>query len=230
MGCGASSPSAPAKGAVNFAPADCAPGMTPIADSPASASSGVDSRRLSANVTTLLAAGKLHVQLQRARRRVFLTAVSAPDDVESFTGAVAAGHASPAPLRRQASSLTTPSPSLRRSSALASQKAASSASITEEGDEGAAGADGSVATGDAHPAPKAPAMMRSGEMSSATPAELEQRELDLPLPPSLVGTFSCHGIDENADKINQDCACVAYPLTGDDLAALFIVLDGHGER
>lgn len=49
------------------------------------------------------------------------------------------------------------------------------------------------------------------------------------LPTELVGTYSCHGIDSNQDKINQDAACICYPLKGDPHSALLIVVDGHGE-
>ena len=48
------------------------------------------------------------------------------------------------------------------------------------------------------------------------------------LPPRLVGTYSCHGIDAYKDKINQDAACICYPLGGDERAAMFLVVDGHG--
>ena len=30
--------------------------------------------------------------------------------------------------------------------------------------------------------------------------------------------------------VNQDCACIAHPLSADPDAALFIVLDGHGKH
>ena len=36
-------------------------------------------------------------------------------------------------------------------------------------------------------------------------------------------------VEDNIGKTNQDCACVVYPLREDADAALFIVLDGHGE-
>ena len=49
------------------------------------------------------------------------------------------------------------------------------------------------------------------------------------LPTELVGTYSCHGIDSNQDKINQDAACICYPLTGHPHTAVLIVVDGHGE-
>jgi len=48
------------------------------------------------------------------------------------------------------------------------------------------------------------------------------------VPQDMCAMFSCHGIDGDSDKINQDCASVAYPLAADAHAALFIVLDGHG--
>ena len=48
------------------------------------------------------------------------------------------------------------------------------------------------------------------------------------LPPRLVGTYSCHGIDAHKDKINQDAACICFPLSGDERAAMFLVVDGHG--
>jgi serine/threonine protein phosphatase PrpC len=57
----------------------------------------------------------------------------------------------------------------------------------------------------------------------------------LPPPPTPLcsrtqcGTYSCHGLDEGVDKANQDAACVAHPLQGDPEAALFVVLDGHGD-
>ena len=68
-------------------------------------------------------------------------------------------------------------------------------------------------------------MVRSVEMG----AERDSAD-ELPLPPSACGTFSCHGIDNDKAKVNQDCACTAYPLKGDEQCALFIVLDGHGEK
>ena len=66
-------------------------------------------------------------------------------------------------------------------------------------------------------------MVKSLEMGA------EKDEDELPLPPSCCGTFSCHGMDENHAKTNQDCACIAYPLKADESAGAFIVLDGHGE-
>ena len=44
------------------------------------------------------------------------------------------------------------------------------------------------------------------------------------------GMLSCHGIDGMNDKINQDCASVAFPLPADAHTALFVVLDGHGRQ
>ena len=71
------------------------------------------------------------------------------------------------------------------------------------------------------PLNKANAMYRSVEMG-------EEVDETAPLPMTLVGTFSCHGMDNNVGKINQDCACVVYPCQKDERTALFIVLDGHG--
>mmetsp|Transcript_17836 Transcript_17836/g.17164 ORF Transcript_17836/g.17164 Transcript_17836/m.17164 type:complete len:534 (-) Transcript_17836:225-1826(-) len=60
-----------------------------------------------------------------------------------------------------------------------------------------------------------------------------------PFVSSLMGTFSCHGIEpgededgEDAvhDKINQDRGCVVYPYRSSEDEALFMVLDGHGEQ
>lgn len=60
-----------------------------------------------------------------------------------------------------------------------------------------------------------------------------------PFPPSIVGTYSCHGIEPAYDevdrsdvvvaKINQDRGCVAHPYGGDSRQALFAAYDGHGE-
>ena len=74
----------------------------------------------------------------------------------------------------------------------------------------------------APPGPRAGAMMKSAEMG-------EEGGEPLPLPPAICGTFSCHGMDEGKDKTNQDCACLAYPMRNDNDAALFAVLDGHGD-
>ena len=67
-------------------------------------------------------------------------------------------------------------------------------------------------------------------ISSASPPYLpyisqEMHQLAV-LPTELVGTYSCHGIDSNQDKINQDAACICYPLTGDPHSAALIVVDG----
>ena len=75
-----------------------------------------------------------------------------------------------------------------------------------------------------------------------------------PFPPSILGTFSCHGIepaqdapsstpideededDEEDDfrgihqKTNQDRGCVVYPYNSSLEEGLFMVLDGHGEQ
>ncbi|KAL1523559.1 hypothetical protein AB1Y20_018495 [Prymnesium parvum] len=68
----------------------------------------------------------------------------------------------------------------------------------------------------------------SGRMQLS--AEMGQEEAKPVLPDNVVGSFSCHGVDRDLAKINQDCACIAFPLEKDDKAALFIVLDGHGKQ
>ena len=66
-----------------------------------------------------------------------------------------------------------------------------------------------------------------------------RQEKKLPFPTNVVGTYSCHGIEPDADspdgiheKINQDRGCIAYPFNpqGTVNDALFMVLDGHGEQ
>ncbi len=63
-------------------------------------------------------------------------------------------------------------------------------------------------------------------------------ETDAPMPSfisSNYGSFSCHGAEPAdgepgaMDKINQDCACVAYDVGGLCGTALFCVYDGHGD-
>ena len=60
--------------------------------------------------------------------------------------------------------------------------------------------------------------------------EMLEGDESLPLSQAMCGTFSCRGIEEDQEKINQDCACVAYPLGSSTQTALFIVLDGHGKN
>ena len=56
----------------------------------------------------------------------------------------------------------------------------------------------------------------------------------LPFPPEVVGTYSCHGVEpgaragQTAAKINQDRGCVCYPFGPKGDMALFCVYDGHG--
>lgn len=64
-----------------------------------------------------------------------------------------------------------------------------------------------------------------------------RQEKVAPFPDSLLGTFSCHGIEPSDmedngvhDKINQDRGCVVYPYNSSNSEALFLVLDGHGEQ
>ena len=58
-----------------------------------------------------------------------------------------------------------------------------------------------------------------------------------PFPDSVLGTYSCHGIEPAHDeeegvheKINQDRACVVCPYNSQRNEALFMVLDGHGSE
>lgn len=77
-----------------------------------------------------------------------------------------------------------------------------------------------------------------------------KQEKQAPFPTTVMGTYSCHGIEpgriyyyededdevqpvqEEAvkDKINQDRGCVVYPYRQSQKEALFVVLDGHGEQ
>ena len=224
---------------------------------------------------------KWHVQLQRVRARHVITATSAPDDIMSFKGAVADGHATLKGVRRQsikfmpgglsidehsASSVILPSPKLTR------QQTASSFSVrlshidevddeeTAEGDKNVGGTAGAgvvddervdlaltlpakssvLAAADAMPA-AAMSPMPLSQRTSGSPTPIpgfhksvemgqEDEAEHLPLPSHVVGSFSCHGMDSNKDKINQDCACIVYPCAGDERSALFVVLDGHGDK
>ena len=65
----------------------------------------------------------------------------------------------------------------------------------------------------------------SSQQATSLSQDLHQQPI---LSTDLVGTYSCHGIDANRSKINQDAAAIAYPLAGDQHAALFVVVDGHG--
>lgn len=63
------------------------------------------------------------------------------------------------------------------------------------------------------------------------------REKTPPFPDSVLGTYSCHGIEPSYEeedgiheKINQDRGCCVYPYNSSRNEALFIVLDGHGEQ
>ena len=58
-----------------------------------------------------------------------------------------------------------------------------------------------------------------------------------PFPDSVLGTYSCHGIEPGHDdeeliheKINQDRGCVVCPYNSKRNEALFMVLDGHGSE
>ena len=216
------------------------------------------------NTVLLKSTIKWHVQLQRARRRTFITAVSEPDDISSFQGAVAAGHADRRQrFVRQSSTLVgghrasvgaadampkRPSQISRQAtqSAFAARLSGMDLDEDDEDEEGEGeGADGATKEGaEGAAGSEAAADALASAVDSSTPAaaaaapgkmhrsvEMGQESVDdvLPLPPDVCGTFSCHGMDDNQGKINQDCACVAYPCNGDEEAALFVVLDGHGD-
>jgi hypothetical protein len=58
-----------------------------------------------------------------------------------------------------------------------------------------------------------------------------------PFPDSVLGTYSCHGIEPAHDeeegiheKINQDRGCVVCPYNSKRNEGLFMVLDGHGSE
>ncbi|GMH59824.1 hypothetical protein TrRE_jg3217 [Triparma retinervis] len=75
-------------------------------------------------------------------------------------------------------------------------------------------------------------VFKAGEIGEEPPS-------NPPFPATIVGTFSCHGIEPAYDevdrsdvvvaKINQDRGCVAHPYGGDNRQALFAAYDGHGE-
>eukprot|EP00656_Telonema_subtile_P007526 TRINITY_DN1352_c0_g1_i1.p1 TRINITY_DN1352_c0_g1~~TRINITY_DN1352_c0_g1_i1.p1 ORF type:complete len:463 (-),score=93.33 TRINITY_DN1352_c0_g1_i1:334-1722(-) len=76
---------------------------------------------------------------------------------------------------------------------------------------------------------------RSSLLAAAAAAAAEAAEFEPHLPPSIVGTFSNHGVEHDFSynqvvKINQDRGSVDYPSFGGDQAALFCVMDGHGRN
>lgn len=78
---------------------------------------------------------------------------------------------------------------------------------------------------DGEAAPATPRMQWACELGSELGAGSPP-----PLPLAVCGNFSCAGMEEDVLKTNQDRGCVAFALPADESAALFIVLDGHGER
>ena len=72
------------------------------------------------------------------------------------------------------------------------------------------------------------------EPSFSNPGNIRKKALKALTSGEHVGSFSCHGIEpkDEADggvaKVNQDAACIAHPVNGDNSAALFCVFDGHG--
>eukprot|EP00307_Rebecca_sp_RCC1486_P012012 CAMPEP_0119409122 /NCGR_PEP_ID=MMETSP1335-20130426/2482_1 /TAXON_ID=259385 /ORGANISM="Chrysoculter rhomboideus, Strain RCC1486" /LENGTH=357 /DNA_ID=CAMNT_0007433451 /DNA_START=70 /DNA_END=1143 /DNA_ORIENTATION=- len=72
---------------------------------------------------------------------------------------------------------------------------------------------------------------RSHRMSTELGTKLD--ESSLLFEKTVVGTFSCHGIEPSEEgqphaKINQDRGLVWYPLADDRSTACFAVFDGHG--
>jgi len=61
-------------------------------------------------------------------------------------------------------------------------------------------------------------------------------DIQQPFPLDVVGTYSCHGIEPSWEdegysaKINQDRGTVCHPYADCEMAALFAVFDGHGEK
>lgn len=77
--------------------------------------------------------------------------------------------------------------------------------------------------------PENDCVFRSREMG-------EEGGVPSPFPASIMGTYSCHGIEPSFDednviaKSNQDRGCVVYPFLGSSTCALLCVFDGHGEH
>ena len=90
------------------------------------------------------------------------------------------------------------------------------------------------------PEPKTPDKKMSKRTTIYASSEIGvKQETTAPFHPSIMGTYSCHGIEPDPEeedgiheKINQDRGCVVFPFhakSGVD-EALFVVLDGHGEQ
>lgn len=64
----------------------------------------------------------------------------------------------------------------------------------------------------------------------------EVRDITPPFPSTVLGTYSCHGIEPSwtdegyTEKINQDRGCVVHPFRQNLREAVFCVFDGHGEH
>ena len=60
-----------------------------------------------------------------------------------------------------------------------------------------------------------------------------ERKGTVPFPSSILGTYSCHGIEPSwtdegyTEKINQDRGCVVHPFRSTRREALFCVFDGE---
>ncbi|CAM9691692.1 unnamed protein product [Chrysoparadoxa australica] len=64
-----------------------------------------------------------------------------------------------------------------------------------------------------------------------------EKEMPLPFPETVVGTYSCPGLEPSyykedgvTAKINQDRGCVVFPFAENDKQTMFAVFDGHGEH
>ncbi len=104
----------------------------------------------------------------------------------------------------------------------------------------------SPAKSTAHPTKTSPAKLpvssrnnpRRTTIYSSAEIGVRQR-LKTPFPESVMGTFSCHGIEPSTNeededgihqKDNQDRGCVVHPFKKHEQQALFLVLDGHGAQ
>ena len=87
-----------------------------------------------------------------------------------------------------------------------------------------------------HELPKAPRRRLQRKVSRELHEEIAAMDEACFDDARVLGTFSCHGVEPSdtpnapADKINQDCGCVCYPLAGSAEQALLVVLDGHGSH
>jgi len=150
--------------------------------------------------------------------------------------AVHSGRASPPPDRGSrrsplAARPTETSPHPRRSSARRSPPPARlSEASPQAGRASQAGGTSTMATSMSNYTRKSlrrPSVSRAEEMSEEV-AELLRKGIANGFTAATVATYSCRGIEDGKPKTNQDCACVAHPLSKQPGTALFCVFDGHG--